>query len=81
MKKIFFTALVAVVAIGGAFASQNTNAVLDVGPLDLTDDNNCKEDKPCSPRVGVPCILEGVQYYMHDPAEGSCVIFISRDEW
>ncbi|SDL16221.1 hypothetical protein SAMN04487898_115157 [Pedobacter sp. ok626] len=79
MKKLFFTALVAVVAIGGAFAGQSTSAVLDAGPLNITDANNCSEAKLCSPVPGTPCVIEGIQYYQHDQEEGNCTRFLSFD--
>ncbi|SDL16285.1 hypothetical protein SAMN04487898_115159 [Pedobacter sp. ok626] len=77
MKKIFFTALVAVVAIGGAFAGQSTSVVIDAGPLNVTDDDNCSQSKPCYYPFGPSCVIGGVQYYQHDTEEGNCVKFLS----
>ncbi|SDL16359.1 hypothetical protein SAMN04487898_115161 [Pedobacter sp. ok626] len=80
MKKLIFSALIAVVAIGGAFVGQSTSIVFNAGPLNLTDDNNCSQTISCTPAEGWPCMINGVQYYQHDTEEGNCTRFLSHDE-
>ncbi|TKC62513.1 hypothetical protein FBD94_09880 [Pedobacter hiemivivus] len=62
MKKIFFTGLVAIVAIGGAFASKPSTTLL---PNPVYDKNTCQEVEGCtSLYIGTPvCTI------LPDPAD------------
>lgn len=85
MKKLFFNALIAVVAISGAFVgnAQSSMAVRYAGILD-DPSSLCDIAVPCSPVAGPACILEedGPQYFKNYPlptGTGKCSIFLSRD--
>ncbi|TKC62514.1 hypothetical protein FBD94_09885 [Pedobacter hiemivivus] len=51
MKKLFFTGLVAIVAIGGAFASKPSTTLL---PNPVYDKNTCLEITDCTSQSGTP---------------------------
>ncbi|TKC62516.1 hypothetical protein FBD94_09895 [Pedobacter hiemivivus] len=51
MKKIFFAAVVAIVAVGGAFASKPTK---NASPRPVYDRNTCEEILYCTSQPGMP---------------------------
>lgn len=81
MKKLFFTALVAVVAIGGAFAG-SANGVLTVTEYGTNPSAACPINQPpidCSPSGLIPCESGEDQLYTTDGDTGLCSIQLFED--
>lgn len=86
MKKQFLTlALLATVALGGAFAENANSKSLAItgGPQNFTPGAaGCSTSLPCNPTPNAtPCIIEDVQYYTktNQTSTGTCTVLLYRD--
>lgn len=80
MKKLFFTALVAVVAIGGAFAGSGKATLVNAGILGGTV---CNIPVNCAPNQPIPCRIDPLdptsdQLYLIDTQQpvGKCTTYL-----
>ena len=69
MKRIIFPALIAVLAIGGAFASNAKSQTFNAKVSGTT--GGCKTNVACHPDPTATCIISGVQYTGTNTA-GTC---------
>lgn len=80
MKKLFFTGLVAIVAVGGAYASYAANAnarIIEGKPYGSSAP--CDITVPCHPAASPNCSIDGVEYAYEDTSTGLCTLPLERD--
>ena len=80
MKRPFLTlALLATVAVGGAFAGQSAKSDEEFNIARPASQVVCNQLVPCSIQPGIPCEIDDEQYYGVNPATGACTIALTFD--
>ncbi|WP_316817990.1 hypothetical protein [Pedobacter nyackensis] len=80
MKKLFFTALVAAVAIGGAYATNSTSDKLVILAKPAGSAGPCNTTVvPCNTASGPACTINDITYARQNPVTGLCTIPLFRD--